>query len=100
MKIALDYDDTFTADPDLWMEFVASAKARGHEVTFVTFRYAGPYNGDIEIDAQRMEIPIVFCGQKQKASCYQADIWIDDRPEWIPVAEMGLVGILRQRGQA
>lgn len=41
MKIALDYDETFTADPELWKPFVAHCKARLHEVKFVTARGDG-----------------------------------------------------------
>lgn len=84
MKIALDYDKTFTADPELWTQFVRSAKLRGHDIAFVTFRWSGPENTDIMADAGKLEIPIVFCGHKQKSHCYNADIWIDDMPVLIP----------------
>lgn len=84
MRIALDYDETFTADTELWAQFVRSAKLRGHEVAFVTFRQRGPWNTDIMADAGKLEIPIVFCGGRQKSHCYDADIWIDDMPELIP----------------
>jgi hypothetical protein len=42
MKIALDYDGTYTVDPQFWEDFITLAKVRGHEVVCVTKR--GPSN--------------------------------------------------------
>lgn len=39
MNIALDYDGTYTADPDMWLRFVEEAQAAGHKVFIVTMRY-------------------------------------------------------------
>lgn len=92
MKIALDYDDTFTSDPELWEFFIEKAKLRGHEISFVTFRweptegYDPKHNADIKQDASRLNIPIVFTHGQQKAKHFDADIWIDDMPEVIPHA--------------
>ena len=36
--ISLDYDHTFTADPDLWVSFIKAAELRGHRVIMVTWR--------------------------------------------------------------
>jgi hypothetical protein len=84
MKIALDYDGTFTADRTLWLTFVALAKKRGHEVSIVTARIQDvDDNTDVEEDAQEMGIPVVYCGLKQKQDCFGADIWIDDRPDMV-----------------
>lgn len=38
ITFGLDYDDTFTADPDLWRQFVSDALRRGHAVVCVTGR--------------------------------------------------------------
>ena len=90
MKIALDYDDTFTADPELWKHFIVMARSRGHEIRFVTFRweptegYDPKHNADIKKDAAELDIEIVFTHGFQKEHHYQADIWIDDCPEAIP----------------
>lgn len=90
MKIGLDYDECFTEDPQGWKFFVELMKSRGHEVKFVTYRpdVKGTYNEDIHLDASWVGISIVFTGGKQKANFYDADVWIDDRPETIPVARM------------
>lgn len=76
MKIALDFDNTVTLDPDLWEEFIQLAQKRGHSVTVVTSRYPGnpvPVNG----------IPVIYCSFTAKRKHFQADVWIDDDPKHI-----------------
>lgn len=82
MRIALDYDRTYTEDVDLWEEFILLAKARGHEVVCVTMRHS---NGE---EAIAMACSIVYTGRKAKRAFVEAmgmkiDIWIDDSPHWI-----------------
>lgn len=88
MKIAVDYDDTFTRDKRLFAEFISNAIKRGHNVTFVTFRPPGPFNRDIEKAAELLGIDIVYTGGRQKQHCFEADIWIDDKPELIPSSNL------------
>lgn len=90
MKIALDFDGTFTADPPLWKTLVAMAKERGHEVKIVTARHKGFGdsliafdNGPVEAAAADMGVEVVYCGMQQKQGCWGADIWIDDRPDMV-----------------
>lgn len=83
MKIALDYDETFTAAPVLWKMFVGLSKQHGHDVKFVTYRDSRWDNHDISADAYDLGIDIVFTAGKQKQHVYDADIWIDDSPETI-----------------
>lgn len=85
LRISLDYDKTFTADKQLWINFVNDAKQRGHEVTFVTFRYEnrGDENKDILQDAKELDIKVVFTNYQPKSTIFKADIWIDDQPELI-----------------
>lgn len=90
MKIALDYDETFTEDPILWTNFVASCKERGHSITFVTYRDSRYDNEDILYDADCLGIEVVFTGGKQKKHIFESDVWIDDNPVTICTAkEMG-----------
>lgn len=84
MIIALDYDKTFTEDKPLWKSFVLKAKEHNHSITFVTFRPEFWDNNDIEDDARLLDIAIVYTNGKQKADCFNADIWIDDMPYLIP----------------
>lgn len=82
MIIALDHDETFTRDPELWLAFVDKAKERGHDVSFVTYRFPNWDNADIEENARLAGIPIVYTSMKQKRHVFpDADIWIDDCPE-------------------
>ena len=83
MKIALDFDDTYTADPMLWTAFITKCKTRGHTVTFVTYRPDNGDNTDIEHEADCLHIDIVYTSGKQKQHCHNADVWIDDSPETI-----------------
>lgn len=85
MKIGLDFDDTYTAAPELFDNFIRVAKFMGHEVKFVTWRFAnhrpdGLSNADIEAAARRNRIDVIFCEGKAKEDCYKADVWIDDMP--------------------
>lgn len=76
MKIALDYDNTFSAAPALWTAFMIMAASHGHEVKIVTSRHPGtpvplPTHAGFEI---------IYCSFTAKRKHYAADIWIDDDP--------------------
>lgn len=81
MRIALDWDGTYTADPEFWDDFARLARARGHEVTIVTGR--GPS------EAIAHFLPIVYCSRTAKQNHYSADVWIDDIPRWVVENERG-----------
>lgn len=95
MNIGLDYDDTFSADPELWELLIHAAKARGHDVRIVTFRFESTSayaNDDVIEDAKKNGIPVIFCNGIQKDRVtrdlgFPVDIWIDDWPVGIPIAE-------------
>lgn len=102
LNIALDYDDTYTANKGLWFNFVMLCKSQKCDVRFVTARFetTDKYsNEDIYLDASGLKIPIIFCNGVQKAQrCadvgFDVDIWIDDFPVLIPL-EKELECILR-----
>lgn len=86
MRIGLDWDGTFTADPALWRGFVTMAKLSGHDVRIVTARH--PSDGrDVDDEASRLGVHVSYCGGRQKQDCWGADIWIDDRVETVLSAE-------------
>lgn len=88
MKIALDYDDTFTLDRASWRKAVKALQMNpSTSVTFVTARMKSGENKDIHQDAQAMGIDIVFCNRKPKQECFKADVWIDDKPLAIPTPD-------------
>ncbi len=85
--IALDFDDTYTADPVLWSEFVKNAQKRGHYMMVVTYRMES--YGSADIEAALPGVEIVMTGGKKKrqmlrdAGYPEPSIWIDDMPELI-----------------
>lgn len=89
MIIALDFDDTFTADPDLWASFIESAHRRGHTVICVTAR-RGKFLEDRQqvIEALPQCVAAYFAYDTPKRTFMaqqgiEVDIWIDDSPEAI-----------------
>jgi hypothetical protein len=85
MRIAIDYDGTYTADPPLWDDFIHKAKAAGHSVWIITCRRGteeerhdiqveGAYTIFTNLMAKRL-----FCESRQ----LKIDIWIDDDPACI-----------------
>jgi hypothetical protein len=89
MKIALDYDETYTRDPLLWNWFVAQAMERGHEVYCVTARSERSLD-DVMFTLGRLLPPgHVFATNHAAKRKFMADlgimidVWIDDQPEMI-----------------
>lgn len=89
MLIALDYDGTYTADPELWDEFISKAIMRGHQVYCVTMRYADSENLEVERDLGEKVDKIIYTNRKAKKQAFRMqcdenpDIWIDDNPDWL-----------------
>ena len=81
--IAIDFDDTYTADPALWDCFIADAISRGHKVVCVTWRQDTPDN---RADTKRIGVPVYFANRESKRWYVETfwqlhvDIWIDDNP--------------------
>lgn len=88
MRIALDWDGTAAADIEGWGAFVELMKARGHEITIVTWRYADQKlnpedNTPVHAFSKKHKINVVFTGRKPKNQCFSAHVWIDDNPDTI-----------------
>jgi hypothetical protein len=83
MRIGLDYDGTYTADPVLWDAFINAARQRGHEVHLVTMRAdSEPVRLGAHVDR------IHYTDRKAKRQFMQAlglpvQVWIDDMPDFI-----------------
>lgn len=89
MKIALDYDNTYTADREFWRSFIILCQRAGHMVFIVTHRERTRDSND---DLQNLEhngCPVYFTGGVAKRWwCLHwgpgsVDIWIDDKPEGV-----------------
>ena len=86
LTIAIDYDDTFTACPEIWARFIQSVKKAKHRIIMVTARRYTDENIDL-INTQldhwdcQMQIVCTNLGPKMRA-CEErgikVDIWIDD----------------------
>ncbi len=90
LRIALDFDQTITADPELFSQFTALARARGHKVICVTLR--GRHEEDLaEVEdllcaygMYPMNVYMTCLGSKtahMEALGVPVDIWIDDNPK-------------------
>ena len=82
MIIAIDWDKTITADPELFGGFIESALARGHTAIIVTGRQAH------DTIVPPWPIEVIYAGNEWKqgaalAAGYKVDIWIDDMPGMI-----------------
>ena len=83
MNLGLDYDGTYTLDPEFWNEVISLANKSGHRIAIVTKR--GPSNqGPIQ---HNVECPVIYCDRAAKLLyCrdhlgIQIDVWIDDSPQ-------------------
>ena len=75
MLIAIDYDNTYTADPEWWDEVIRSGQERGHTIVCVTGRTEPP----------NLPIRVICAGDEYKRdavrrSGLRIDVWIDDEP--------------------
>ena len=61
MNIAIDYDDTYTLDPNTWDVIITTLEKAGHEVYCVTKRYE-ELADDIKA---ALNIPITTTSQTQ-----------------------------------
>lgn len=83
MNLGLDYDGTYSADPEFWDSFVALAKAYGHKVYCVTARRETLEN------VQECDVPgvLTYFTSLAPKDWYMRekrgiviDVWIDDDP--------------------
>jgi hypothetical protein len=86
MNIGLDYDNTYTRDPEFWNMFVMNAIKRNHKVYCVTLRIPEQGN-EVRSSIGRM-VPCYFTSMQSKSKYMLAqgisiDVWIDDMPDCI-----------------
>lgn len=86
VTFALDYDGTYTADPELWLDFIVNAKKNGHRVIVVTMR---TIEEGKSIDDRLQNECQVFCTSRKAKKKFmrmqgiEPNIWIDDNPDWL-----------------
>lgn len=87
MNLALDYDDTYTRDMQVWDNFITLLKQKGHNVYCVTMRY--PEEGfDVVENLHGKVDGIYFTGRLAKQPFMfkmgiSIDVWVDDNPHFI-----------------
>lgn len=88
MNICLDYDDTYTKDPEGWNQFVEAFKKKGHQFYCITQRGKDTKDKQLENSiGQYMDIIYTAGSCKRKAAGRRnilIQVWIDDQPESIP----------------
>lgn len=85
MNIALDYDDTYTADKNFWAYMIIVGKTKGHNFFIVTVR-DDRYDKNETLELLEKNVKVYYTrGVAKKWWMEQfgeaVDIWIDDRPE-------------------
>lgn len=88
LTIAIDYDDTYTADPSFWDKFIQLAVEHSHKVICITARRNILEHRQELMKSLPEGIEIYFSYDEPKADFIKrqnivVDIWIDDSPGWI-----------------
>lgn len=87
MIISLDYDNTYTRDPEGWFKALSVLKQQGHTIIGVTMRFDRE-TSDMLTSYGELCDKIYFTGRHQKRRWLNhrnvfPDVWIDDSPEFI-----------------
>lgn len=92
MNLALDFDGTYTADPETFDKVIEVFRSQGHKVYVVTMRYKMPHvearlvlarlqdkvDGIIFTERQA-KVPFMELNHPDK----EIDWWLDDEPRWL-----------------
>lgn len=83
MIISIDYDSTYTADPETFNKVIGLFQQAGHTVICVTSR--SPDMGEPVLASIGKLIPVIFAnGTFKKAAAhkrgYDVNVWVDDMP--------------------
>ena len=83
---AIDYDATWTVDPEAFRAFAALLRRRGHRVLLVTARVSG--HAEVELETGAHVDRVIFSGAELKrVTCERlgekVGVWIDDNPEMV-----------------
>lgn len=103
MIIALDFDGTYTEDPELWNTVVTHMQHRGYEVFCVTMRYDNEFEAPVVRNClEHIVNRIIFTGRKAKEKFLdelgiKVNVWIDDRPYYVYIDGSSPVANIPQR---
>lgn len=86
MNIAIDYDDTYTLNPNLWNQIIEIFMKQNNNVYCVTKRYEDNAEDIVEAFAN-INVPIIYAIKSKLEAVSEAgikiDVWIDDKPQSI-----------------
>lgn len=87
MIIGIDYDNTYSADPETFNKVIETFKAAGHDVICVTGRNDGAMGVPVRNSIGKL-VPVIFAGSESKRTAakkrgYYVNVWIDDMPSMI-----------------
>lgn len=81
MVLALDYDGTYTRDPDFFDAVVSLALSRGHRVVCISNRAWSPDPGErVPSGVPFIPAGVDYKRDAARAGGYSVDVWIDDVP--------------------
>lgn len=84
MNIGLDFDGTFTEDPESWHVFIDLFKNKGHSIFLITMRH--PEEANRAMKDLSKKIPVVFTGRKAKQAFvgdnFKAHFWKEETKKW------------------
>ncbi|MEN8145255.1 MAG: hypothetical protein ABFS14_09920 [Gemmatimonadota bacterium] len=89
MRIALDFDGTYTLDPSFWDSVILLAESAGHEIVCVTARPEHYSDDDLEVLPDSVKVYKTRMVPKREFMVRLASeepdvaVWIDDIPEMI-----------------
>ena len=89
MRIALDFDGTYTTDPPFWDSVIRLAESAGHEVVCVTARPDSYSDEDLEVLPSSVKVFKTRMVPKRRfmvsLGSQEPDVavWIDNIPEMI-----------------
>jgi hypothetical protein len=89
MNISIDFDHTYTQDPQLWQSFIAQALKHGHHVYCVSARHYWQTTEVYSTIGKQIGIENCFLTDRKAKQAFMLahgitiDVWIDDTPQSI-----------------
>ena len=89
MNFSLDFDGTYTADPQLWTAFIHTAHKIGHTVYCISYRRDHEMQKVYDTVGKLIGIAACISTNRTPKKTYtksiglNIDVWIDDTPEML-----------------
>ena len=80
LTFGLDFDDTVTRNPELFVEMVKLISRFGGDIYITTARDTGMWCDKLRKFTEATGVTVIFTNTKAKQDVADIDIWIDDFP--------------------